>query len=245
MGTLKMFAAAFIMIGLLYLLFIKIFKNENYIRKAVFITICGGVVTLFFVGGFIYDIINDKYQIEHSVYDINYFSFLIVAIFYQLGFSILYFTLGYKRKQRFKNKAHIKSEQTINYKKEFIYIILKFESSYLLNKKDDLYHSLVIKFKHNDFFHDEIVQNLIKELKIEDGSYSYIGKAIKKNSSSHLKNKIDDVYFCYQIVLTSIPKTLEQYSIINNRELVNVRMTDFDKKIIFTSIIDKDFEITI
>ena len=68
-------------------------------------------------------------------------------------------------------------------KKEYVYIILKYNNSFYLQKKSDkeiiTYQNEIIKFGHNDYFHDDVVKQHILKNNLDIISYKYIGKAIK------------------------------------------------------------------
>ena len=57
MDTLKFFGAAILLLGFIFFILIRAIATNNYIRKSFYLLICGLVMTLFFVGGIMYDII--------------------------------------------------------------------------------------------------------------------------------------------------------------------------------------------
>lgn len=242
METLKYFLSAFLCMGFIYFLIIRAMKNTNYMRKAIFSLISGSIITIIFIGGFIYDLSTDNVPYPNGKYDITYFAYLIASIIYTLLFFVIFFIKAHSRKQKFKMVKNKKEKvvPTIKDKKEFVYIIFKLNGNILLNKEIindiDTYNSLVIKFPHNEFFHDEIVKKFIKDNNLDCSDYKLIGKAIKHD-------KKDNIYYCYQINLNQKTAFLNDYLEINLTDLVNMNLEEIDKKIIFTSIIQKDFEI--
>ena len=77
METLKYFLSAFLCMGFIYFLIIRAMKNTNYMRKAIFSLISGSIITLIFIGGFIYDLSTDNVPYPNGKYDITYFAYLI------------------------------------------------------------------------------------------------------------------------------------------------------------------------
>ena len=239
MTELKFLGAAILLIGFVYFILIRAINTKNYIRKSFYLLISGIIITLFFVGGIVYDIIKGVFT--SYMYSLTYYMFLIVAIAFMIIVPLIYFIKGYNRKQRFKNK--IKKEKvvpTIKDKKEFVYIIITYEKSFYLEKiiqKDtEIYKGITLKFKHNDFFHDEIIKEYIAKNNLEIESYKYIGKAIKSE-------KKDDVYYCYKINLNSLPSNYDSFELVDMYKLLTVNLAEDDKKILFTSVIEDDFTI--
>lgn len=239
MGTIKYFGAAIILIGFFYFIFIRAINTKNYNRKSLFVFIAGLVITLMFVCGMGYDIYKGYFKILKQ--DIKYFSFLIVSILYMIVIPLIYFILGNSRKQKFQNNfKKITSIPTIKDKNEFVYIILKSNNSFYLKKiaiKDDFfYQGIIVKFGRKEYFHDEVVKQFILENKLDIVSYRYIGKAIKKN-------KVDNVYYCYRVLLNDIPTCLNNYELIDAYKLLSTNLHEDDKKILFTSVVNEDFNI--
>ena len=96
MDTLKFFGGAILLLGFFYFILIRAIATNNYIRKSFYIFIAGLVITLFFVGGMVYDIINNSFPYLSK--SIEYFSFLIVASSYMILVPLFYFIKGHKRK---------------------------------------------------------------------------------------------------------------------------------------------------
>ena len=120
-----------------------------------------------------------------------------------------------------------------------MYIILKYNNNFLLKKveeKEDIYYkSIVVKFPHNEFFHDELVNQYIDNNSLDVVSYSQVGKAVKHD-------KKDMVYYCYKILLNSYPNKLDLEE-VDSYKLINMNLNDMDKKILFTSIVENEFDI--
>lgn len=242
MEQLKYFASAFLCMGFIFLLLVRIFKNTNYIRKSIFMLICGGVIILIFIGGFVYDLFTNAIPYPTGKYDITYFAYLIASFFYTALIFIINFVKGHNRRQRFKIKTNQKQKATptIKDKKEYIYFIFKLNNNILLSKEfngnDVFYKSINMKFPYGEFFHDEIVKKYINDNELDVNDYKLIGKATKHE-------KKDIVYFCYQIDLNSKPKKLEDFEEVSLMVLMNYNLEEIDKKIIFNSIVKKDFDI--
>lgn len=236
----KIICAAFLIISFIYFILVRAINTKNYKRKSFFLFIAGFFIVLIFVIARIIDIGN-LYPYPYGKFDINYYSFLIVSIAYNIIIPSIYYIKGYKRKQRFKSnfKKQV-SAPTIKNKKEFLYIIMRNENDFLLNKKmindEEIYSGIIIKFPHNEFFHDELIRDFINQFELDYLSYKCIGK-VKKDG------KIEEVYYCYKIIINEKTSKIEHLSNVNSFELMNKKLSDFDKKILFTSIIEEDFEI--
>lgn len=244
--TLTKFASAILMLGFIYFIFIRAFDTKNYKRKSLYIFISGLVLVLFFVGGLLYDILYLHAKFEN--FQLGYFSYLIVAVVLWLFFSIFYLVKGIRNKQSFRSfyrKPTVKVRNvtpTIKDKKEFVYIILKHENDFLLQKTTendiDYYKGIVMKFPNNEYFHDELVKQFITKNELDVISYSLVGKLTKAL-------KEDNVYFCYKIFLNSKPTKLSNLETINSYDLVSCNLHEMDKKIIFTSVVENDFDLRI
>lgn len=236
----KVFLAAILLLGFFYFILIRAINTKNYIRKSFYIFISGLTILLFLVGGIIYDISNGL-QFENV--QLSYFAFPIVSFLFMSFFTIFYFVKGYKYRQTFKSKFTYKTKAdnkpTVKNKKENLYIILKYNNNFLLKKVEDkegiYYKGIVVKFPHNEFFHDELVNQYIEKNNLDTISYNQIGKATK-----HEKNDI--VYYCYKILLNSYPN-ISDLEEIDSYKLVSMNLNDMDKKIIFTSVVENEFDI--
>lgn len=234
---LKKFLGAGLLIGFVYFILIRAINTQNFIRKSLYIFISGMVIFLYFVGGFIYDIVNEKIILENL--QLGYFNCLIISFIYMVFFTIYYFVKGYKRKQKFSsNFKKASSRPTIKNKKEFVYIILKYDNNFLLKKEEDKYKGIVIKFPHSEFFHDEIVKNFIEDNKLDIISYDHIGKATRHGN-------VDTIYYCYKILLNSAPENINDFDIIDSYKLVSLNLDNTNKKILFTSVVENNFNIDV
>lgn len=244
MVQLKYFASAFLCMGFIFFLIIRAFKNTNYIRKSVFILISGVVIMLIFIGGFVFDVVTNNVPYPTGKFDITYFAYLIASFFYTTLFFVINFVKGRKGRQRFKVKITKREKvvPTIKDKKEYIYFIFKLNGNILLQKyvKDEVeeYASINMKFPYGEFFHDEIVKKYITDKQLDVVEYKLIGKATKHE-------KKDNIYYCYEIDLNSKNKELSNFEEISLQNLMNYNINDFDKKIIFTSIVEKNFDINL
>lgn len=241
--SLKIFGSALLLIGFFYFLFIRAFNTKNYKRKSLYMFISGLVIFMFFVGGLIFDLIN---HLELDLLNINYFAYLIVSFVFMVCFTLFYYIKGYKLKQRFKSnfskpiKADLKP--TIKNKKEYLYIIFKLENNFVLKKiieKEEItYKGIVVKFPHNEFFHDELVNEFISNQKLDIISYNFIGKATKKE-------KNDIIHYVYKVLLNTKPETISDLEEIDSYKLLSMNLKEEDKKVIFTSVIQDNFDIEI
>ena len=240
MQTLRSFGAAILIIGFIYFILIRAIETRNYKRKSLYIFISGLPIFILFIIGVFLDG-NNPAPYPNGKYDLAYYAFLITSFVFLVFFTLFYFIKGYKLKQKFKSSfTKMKQVPTIKNKKEYLYIIIKYENSFVLQKetKDEkeLYRGIFIKFPHNEFFHDELVKSYIYNKKLDIASYKYIGKAIKKEKQDH-------IFYCYRILLNSVPIDFNNYEIVDSYKLLSVNLSDMDKKILFTSVVNEDFDI--
>ena len=241
--SLKFFGGAILLIGFFYFIFIRAFNTKNYKRKSFYIFISGLIIFLIFIGAMVYDIING---LDLKNAEINYFAYPIVSLTFLIFFTLFYYIKGYKARQKFKSsfEKQIKNDKkpTIKNKKENLYIILKYNNNFLLTKvieKEEIfYKGITIKFPHNEFFHDELVRDYISKNELDIISYNQVGKATKKE-------KNDIVYYCYKIILNSYPEKIEGLEEVDSYQLVSKNLKDMDKRIIFTSVVENNFDIDI
>lgn len=242
--TLKIFGGAILLLGFFYFILIRAFNTKNYKRKSLYIFISGMIIFLFFVGGLIYDVAKGIINLADT--ELGYYAFLIVSFVMMLFFSIYYFVKGYKLRQKVTSKSyqHQKKNEkpTIKDKKEYLYIILKYQNNFLLYENKDketfIYKGIVVKFPHNEFFHDELIKEYIDNNKLDIISYNYIGKATKRE-------KINHVYYCYKIFLNSVNERQEELKQVDSYQLVSLNMSEMDKKILFTSVVENNFDIDV
>lgn len=234
---LKKFVGAGLLIGFVYFILIRAFNTQNFKRKSLYMFISGMIIFLYFIGGFIYDIVNDKIILENL--QLGYFNCLIVSFVYMAFFTIYYFVKGYKRKQKFSsNFKKMSSAPTIKNKKEYVYIILKYNNNFLLKKEDDKYKGIIIKFPHSEFFHDEIAQDFINGNRLDIISYDHIGKATRRG-------KVDTIYYCYKILLKNPPTNIDAYEVVDSYELISLNLDNTNKKILYTSVVENNFDIDV
>lgn len=240
--TLKYFGAAILIIGFIYFLILRAINTKNYKRKSLYVFLSGLPLVIFFIIGRIIDIKNN-YPFPNGEFDLAYYSFLIVSCVFLLFFTCYFYIKGYKLKQKFKSGfIKVDKKPTIKDKKEYLYIILKHQNDFLLQKKEkdnnNVYYGIKFKFPHHEFFHDELVQEFIQKNNLDVSLYSFAGKAIKDGN-------VEDVFYCYKIYLNEIPQSLPNLERIDSYNLLNVSLEDFDKRILFTSIVEDNFEIKI
>lgn len=233
-NLLKIFGGALLMFSFIYFILIRAINTKNYKRKSLYIFISGMILVLFFVGGLVYDII--KQEFNNFKNNIGYYSFLIVSIAFVSFFTIFYYIKGNNARQKFSSsfskKKHV---PTIKDKKEFVYIILKYNNGFVLEKKNELYSGIILKFTNTDFFHDEIIKDYIIKNNLNILSYKYIGKAKKVE-------KKDNIFYCYKLLLNEMPDN-NQLEFIDGMKLLEVPMSEENKKIIYNSVISDNIDI--
>ena len=225
------FVAAFLLIGFFYFILIRAISTKNYIRKSLFILIGGIFITIIFIIGRIIDIDNPL-PYPNGKFDLEYYAYLIVSTAFMIAIPLIYFVKGKKRRQRFKSGfTKIKSTPTIKNKKEFLYIIIKYNNNFLLEKhtvdNKDIYKGIVIKFPRNEFFHDELINEFIEKKDLSIDSYKFIGKAINDK-------KVEEIYYCYKVLVNEINESILSLNEIDSYKLLSIELSDFDKKIAYT-----------
>lgn len=247
MEVLKEYGAAILSFGLIYFIAIRLFKNQNCMRKALFTFIIGFVLTLLFVIGTIYDYNNITILPNFSFFE-KYYAFLIVSVLMMIIIPGIYLLLGKSRHQRFKSfqykikKQKEKVVPTIKDYKGVVYLIFKNENNFLLENKKDLYCGIIRNLNSNILFHDEMVKQIINEYEIkEDNPNNVID--IKLCGEVKTSTKKDLHYFCYTVDIKNIPESLKEFKSINPYELVNYNLDDLNKQILYHMILRDYFDI--
>jgi len=241
--VLKIFGGAILLIGFFYFILLRAFNTKNYKRKSLYMFISGMIIFLFFVGGIIYDYIKG---VDFNNIQIGYFAFPIVALVAMIFFTVYYYVKGRKYKQKLKSNFEKINKQinkpTIKNKKENLYIILKYNNNFLLKKYEEnnefYYRGITVKFPHDEFFHDELVNQFIENNNLDVISFNNVGKATKRE-------KNDIIYYCYKILLNSLPEKIKDLEEIDAYQMFSINLKEKDKKILFTSVVESDFNIDV
>jgi len=164
MEVIKFYGGAIVLLGFIYFILIRAISTKNYKRKSLFLLIAGAIITIFFLLGIGYDIVNGYFIVFKK--ELEYYAFLIISLLYTIGISLFYYILGKSRKQQFQNNfKHMKSAQTIKEKNEYVYIITKVNDSFYLKKFNDkdqtFYKGVTLKLVIKRFFMIKLLRNLL------------------------------------------------------------------------------------
>lgn len=248
---LKTVFGSLIALGLLFFIFIRALSPLNNYRKALWVFVFGCVVILFFAIGIIYDY-------HHYVkFNWPYFILPLTAVFFTLLLSVIFLIMGKKRHQRFANpiirrKAPQKAAIFI-VKEERYYLIFRYEGKILLTKAadKDIYRGFKVKcsfqkggmedlsfkegIKTNTIWHkkEDLLDKILRANAFAYREIHFLGSAIIAKAK----------YACFKIVLTALPPCLQNCFLFDMEELLNVNLERADKKIIYTSVVNVNFDI--
>lgn len=215
-------------LGLLFLILNGIISScvFNY-KKRAFINLVFGLV--FLVGFIIMYVLDKKYEPLYK--PIVYFLFMLTTVFYTSVLFISLFIKGKRNRQKLFGRV-----KTILDKKEYLYLVCKYEDDIYLEKEK--HHGFVIKLGSKDFHDDKIITFFRKySLNITDENFIKIGEYCLKP-----KKGKDILYHCY---LVKLPESLNilDYSPFNKREIINLDFDSLDKQIIFRILLQENFKI--
>ncbi len=214
LNLLKIIFLSALAVGFFFMILNGLIKRSNYKRKGLYNFLLGLAFIVLFLGSYFYD----KYIFGITDFT-KYYALLGSSAFYTLVLAGYNFIKGIQRNERvFKGTKSSKP-------KDFIYILLKYQDGFLLEKTNEKYLASVRKMKTN--FHDEDVSNFVKSYG-ECLNVSYKGVVYKKDYS----------YYCYLIETNTYNQQLE---FVNQFELTQIMMSAEDKEIVLSIILRNDF----
>ncbi|HHU20868.1 MAG TPA: hypothetical protein GXZ51_00275 [Acholeplasma sp.] len=213
---LRIIFLSFLAVGFFFMLLNGLVRNSNYKRKAFYNFLLGvGFVSLFVIS-YLYD-----RQNTDMVNFTKHYVLIGVSGFYLVTLTIYNYIQGARKNERlFKGGRSSKP-------KDFIYILLKYQDGYLLEKTNDKYLAVIQKMKTN--FHDEEVSKFASNYG-NCFNVSYKGIVLKKDYN----------YYCYLIETVNLNPKLEY---VDQFQLTKVMMSAEDKEIILSIILRNDFVI--
>lgn len=226
MEYIKSVGSSILVLGLIFFIFNRAIETSNYKRKAYYNLIFGIFILLILIAGFIYDL--TKYSINQL--PLTYFSFPSVLILLTTYQFISNFVKANKYHHNFSTfKNNIPKE--VNY----LYILYKYEDFFLLSKIESNYTGNITKFDKKVFFHDEMIDILIKRFNLDVFSKELIG-TLRQN------DKRNTNYYCYLIELNKL-NGVESLNQINKYDITKIDMLPFDKNLIFRILVKDKFDI--
>ncbi|HHU55604.1 MAG TPA: hypothetical protein GXZ48_02785 [Acholeplasmataceae bacterium] len=212
---------------LIFFIINNAFSTHNYKRKALIFFLTGLILLL---GMFIAHLF-DRFVLDYKIFPARYFAFpiavLIVTIF------LVSINLYRGNKYHHKLKGY---ERQVNNEENYLYVLYQYKDYYYLYKNNDTLSGDVVKFSRNIYFHDQMINVRINQLKLNPKAVNYIGKF-----SASEKQK-DFVFFCYLVELNN-DDHLEKFIKVDMYEIQNLKTLDFHKNIILRILIKEEFDI--
>lgn len=224
------FLAKFLVCGLVFFIFINAINTKNYSRKSFWIFIFGLCFSLFFVGGYIYDLIK-KPNLD---FNLEYFSFLLLALGYTIITSLVYLIIGKRMNQHF-------SKYKISHKRieKFLMILYKYQDGYLLKKQGPKQGLDIIPFPLGKYFHDEEITKHIKKKGLNVIGQDMVGLVIKD------EKKVKKEYYCYLVKIENINSYLQNFDLIKEADLGNMTTDNKTREIALRMGLKTYFELKI
>lgn len=223
--------AQILIVGLVFIIAINAIKTTNYSRKGVWILIFGLCFDLIFLGGFIYDFINNP----TAIFTVTYFSYPIIIGVYTILISGFYLINAKKLNMRYRTyEVPIKKDSA-----KSLFIIYQYEDVYLLKKDGSKLQGDIQKFRKSKYYHDEEIDSFVKEKQLLILTSKMMGKVTK------VHKRKDEELFCYLIQLSHMneyTRTLEQ---VNKYRLLEINTDDETRQILLRMAIKESFDIKI
>ena len=253
---LKALGSAFIVYSLIFFVVLRIFKTANSKKNAIIILITGSVIILINGIGLLLDYLTnglvDAY-IEKYYY---VFAFPILSVIYTFILTMIFFIVGTSKHQQLRNvhaeykrkeEKRIKEEAkkvTIKDEENYLYLALKYNEEFILKEviSDEVkaYGGLVVKFPRGEYFHDELIRDALKSLKLDYEKYELSGSV-----SERREEKKNRRYFVYTIYLNSIPENLGSIKQVSPLVMYQYNLSDINKEILFHLVLNEYFEIEV
>ena len=248
----KLYGAALIGYGFVFFVVLRLCNTSNCKRKALASLITGVVLVSFTILGIVIDTNKQGAILVGFSFIEPYYVFLIASILLTIVITSIYFILGFTRHQKFtyfkpKIKVNkVKVSPTIKDKKEFVYVVFSKENNILLKKDnikgEDYYTGLIVPLNKKILFHDEMINQVMKDYDIEaDDSFT----PFKEIGEVLVEGKIDRHYYCYNIIVEELNQKLNEYEEISAYDLVNYNLSELDKQILYHYILKDHFDIKI
>ncbi len=222
--------AKILVIGLCFFIITNAVAIKNYIRKAFWIFVIGFLFVLYFMLGFIFDLIkNPSYP-----FVLEYFSLPIIVLIYTLILSSIFWFIGKKANMHF-------TKYKISHRKveKHLLILYKYENNYLFKTEKNNVFLDSTMFRLGKFFHDEEIEEYLTKKKITYHTKMMVGRANEESK------KILKEYYCYLVDVSNTNNYLQTFKLINEENLLDLNTPKKMQELIIRIVIKKPFEIKI
>ena len=249
-----MCGAACVIYGLIFFVVLRIFKTSNSKKRAVISLITGGVLILMNTIAIVFDYF--YYGKAYLGIYTQFLAFPFMAILFTIVVTLVFSIIGHSAHQqlhniheeyREMNEKKIKEEAkrvTIKDEDNYLYLALKYNGEYLLNEieKDGalIYGGLSVKFPRKEYFHDELIRDTLKLMKIDYEDYNLRGTLLEKREEN--KNR---KYFVYLVEVNEIPEGLGKMVTVSPYVLYEYNMSKINKEILFHLVLNERFDIEV
>ena len=241
---LKLYGGAILGYGFIYFVALRLWRTSNYKKMALRSSIVGLILSVLTFGGIVYDAIrNNSFVVNYSFTE-PYYVFINTIVLMTIIISLVFFLLGFRRKQKFvsfKQPKQEASKPTINDYKDNIVVVFMHNNNFLLLKKDDSYSTYKEKINRT-IFHDEAISKIIGDFGIREVSHNFDIK-YENVGEIKVKGKIDNNYYCYKIEVDEISSKLKDYIEVSPFDLVNYNISELDKQVLYHIVLNEKFKI--
>lgn len=258
--VLKSLGASVLVFGLIHFIVCNIFRNINFKRRALVSLITGMSLTIIVALGIVYDYFKNGILVSFSdgfKIFFYYYSFLIVSFLYAIILPLVFFIIGIKKNQAFrdfkikveKSKTKVKPDYTINDKHDYVYAIIKMGTSFLLKKDGESYTSIIERLKGNYLFHDDMIRHIIEEYALESdirqaNMYKMVG-CLRVLGDANNNKSFDETYYCYVISIDYISDKIKGFEEVSEYDLLSYNMRNLDKQILYRTVMGTQFDVEV
>lgn len=218
-----------LVIALVIFIIYNALKNKGKRIQSLVLMIFTGVLVAFFTCALI---------IDNYIFDANTRFYKDLVYYVLIGISLLFFVIflvNFIKNRKFLAAKNIKKKMVYTYhtKIEHLYVFYRYANYIYLVK--DTYAGINYKLKKMEFT-DDAIKSINKSADIlDDIDADRSGMITVKGQT------LDHVYYCYKIDLESRLDN-DMFVEVEAKDLATLPMQDFDRFVIYTSLMKNDFD---
>lgn len=218
-----------LIISLVIFIIFGALRNKGKRIQSLVLMIVSLALTLFFASALILDNIISVGNIVSFYDNILYYVFIGISFVYFIIFLFMFIS-----NRNFIAAKTVKKKMVYTYhtKEEYLYVFYRYANYVYLIK--DTYAGIRYKLRKMEFA-DDTIKNVNKSVDLSfDFEPDRTGMITVKG------DKVDQVYYCYKIDLEDRLDN-DMFKEIDVKELTQLPMQDFDRFVIYTSLMKSDF----
>ena len=247
----KLYGAGLLGYGFIFFIVLRIYNSKNYLRMALASLITGLILVILTASAIAVDSFKKGALIVDYSFIEPYYVFFNVAVLLTIIITLIYFIICKFRKKSFRGfyykvKKTVVVKPTIKDKKDYVCYVFRHNDNFLLRKikvdNEDYLSTNIEKLSNKIVFHDEMIKHIVAEYGLREDShnhemnYKLVGEVIKHD-------KFDHHYYCYVINVEEVVDKLKEYDEVSPYDLMNCKLSDFDKQVLFHIILKDYFKI--